>query len=210
MEIKPIKNKKVSVYLIKKPKKSINFHNLRCLVDILMRKKINFISIDVEDDDLKNFRSTLMGKMFEELNVPFYPVYVPEYAKGYLHEEIFEKEEQLNELLEEYLAMKNHESIKGQNLKSWVMVLEDEIREKKALLKLKVKPKWIVKKILDLINPIQSEEVSCIHLSQGIIFSEIARLLNDLNVEVIALQRTNEFVAFNIITNQEEIKEWKY
>lgn len=210
LKLKPIKNKKVSVYLIERPKESINLEKKQCIIDFLLTKKIDFISIDLEDKDLKSFRNTSIVKIIEELKVPYFPVAIPEYAKGYLYEEISQKEEQLNELLEEYLTMKDCDSIKGQNLKSWFLVLEEEIREKKKLLNLKIKPMWIVKKVLDVIKAIETKEVQIVHLSQADIFLEVATLFKDLNIEVIALQRTDEFVAFSIITNQEEIEEWKY
>ena len=210
LELKPIKNKNMTVYLIEKPKNSINSQNLRCLIDFLLTKEIKFISIDLEDRDLNNGKNASIEKLLEEIKVPCHRVDIPEYAKGYLYEEISQKEDQLNLLLEEYLKMPNSESIKGQNLKSWLMVLEEEIREKKALLKLKLKPMWIVKKILDILRTIESKEIIFVHLSIGEIFLETARLFKELNINVIALQRTENFVAFSIITNEEEIEKWRY
>lgn len=210
LELKPIKNKNITVYLIEKPKNSISSQNLRCLIDFLLTKEIKFISIDLEDKDLKNVKNASIVKLLEEIKVPYHFFDIPEYAQGYIYEEISQKEEQLNELLEEYLKMPNSESIKRQNLKSWLMMLEEEIREKKAVLKFKLKPMWIVKKILDVLRIIESKEIFFIHLSIGEIFLETARLFKELNINVIALQRTENYVAFSIIINEEEIEEWRY
>ena len=210
LELKILKNKKISAYLIEKPIRAINMSKLQCLVNFLTEKDIKFISIDMENENLKDFKKSTLGMLVEKLDAPYYSLDIPEYAKGYLLNEILEKEEQVDELLTEYSLMKNQECFKGQNLKCWIEVLEDEVRQKREFCALKLRPQWITKKILDIIKSIKPKEISFVHFAKKDIFLEMVSLFKELNIEVIAFNKKENVVAFNIITNQEEIEQWKY
>lgn len=146
----------------------------------------------------------------EQYKIPYYTVDIPEYAMGYLMTEIIEKEEQVNELIEEFLSMKNKESIKGLNLKSWIDFLKEEIDEKKLFLQLKLRPQWIAKKILDIIRSKNNNEITFIHFAQDKIFNEIMNLLKDLDIKVKDYEEKKEIFTLNLITNEEVIEQWKY
>jgi len=210
LELKILKNKKISAYLIEKPIRAINMSKLQCLVNFLTEKDIKFISIDMENENLKDFKKSTLGMLVEKLDAPYYSLDIPEYAKGYLLNEILEKEEQVDELLTEYSLMKNQECFKGQNLKCWIEVLEDEVRQKREFYALKLRPQWITKKILDIIKSIKPKEISFVHFAKKDIFLEMVSLFKELNIEVIAFNKKENVVAFNIITNQEEIEQWKF
>ncbi|MFX0188157.1 MAG: hypothetical protein ACFE8A_10515 [Candidatus Hodarchaeota archaeon] len=210
LEIKPINNKNVTVYLITVPKVDIEINKINCLTDYLNTNELKFITIDVESENFREFLNTRLGKSLEKLEIPYYLLDIPEYAKGYLEYEIIEIEEQLSELIEELLRMKDTESIKGQNLKSWIYLIEEEIKEKKSTFSLYVRPKWIAKKIVDLIRNVKSEKVLFVHFTKKDIFMKIARIFKDLDMQVIALNDMEKGTEFNIITSQEEINLWKF
>ncbi|MFX1394469.1 MAG: hypothetical protein ACFFAH_12965 [Promethearchaeota archaeon] len=210
LELKSLKNKNISVYLIEKPIRAINMSKIQCLVKFLTEKDIKFITIDMENENLKDFKESNLGILLEKLDAPYYSLDIPEYAKGYLFNEILEKEEQVDELLTEYSLMKNQKSFKGQNLKCWIEMLEDEVRQKIEFYSLKLRPQWITKKILDIIKSVKSEEICFVHFAKKDIFLEMASLFKELDIEVIAFNKKENVVAFNIITNQEEIEQWKF
>ncbi len=210
LELKILKNKKISVYLIEKPIRAISMSRMQWLVNFLTEKDIKFLSMDMEYENLKDFKNPSIDMLAEKLDAPYYLLDIPEYAKGYLLNEIIEKEVKVDELLTEYLLMKNPESFKGQNLKCWIEVLEDEVREKREFYSLKLRPQWITKKVLDIIKSIKSEEISFVHFAKKEIFLEMVSLFKELSIEVIAFNKKENVVAFNIITNQEEIEQWKF
>ena len=60
-------------------------------------------------------------------------VFISELAKGYLWFEIDKLEQRLNEFSEEFEALNDKESLKGQYLEVFIYNLKTEIKEKKKL-----------------------------------------------------------------------------
>ena len=146
LEIKPVRNKEIIVYLVKicnmksKPNANVN------LFEFLSRINVNFATIDLENENLRSFNKSSLAKILEQYKIPYYTVDIPEYAMGYLMAEIIEKEDQVNELIEEFLSMGDKESLKGLNLKSWIDFLKGEIEEKKLFLQLKLDQNGLLKR----------------------------------------------------------------
>ena len=210
LEIKPVRNKEIIVYLVKicnmksKPNANVN------LFEFLSRINVNFATIDLENENLRSFNKSSLAKILEQYKIPYYTVDIPEYAMGYLMTEIIEREDQVNELTEEFLSMRNKESIKGLNLKSWIDFLKEEIDEKKLFLQLKLRPEWIVKKILDIIRSKNNNEITFVHFAQDNICNETMNLLKDLDIKVKVYDHKKENFAIHLIINEEELEQWKY
>lgn len=208
---KPINNKKITVYLIKDEKKSSQIYNANDrLIEFLKYLEINFVTIDLEKGQLKRFNQKFISKLLDKSEMPVFPLDIPEHAKDYLFEEIIEKDNQINEYLDELLKIKDKDSLKAHYLKCWIDVLTEEINEKIKFIDLKVKPMWIVKKILDLIKIDKHEKITCLHITSEKNLPELMKLLKELNIEVIVYNGNENFTSFNIITNQEEINQWMY
>ena len=210
LEIKPVRNKEIIVYLVNrsniksKPNANVN------IFEFLNRKNVNFATIDLENENLRSFNKSSLAKILEQYTIPYYTVDIPEYAMGYLMTEIIEREDQVNELTEEFLSMRNKESIKGLNLKSWIDFLKEEIDEKKLFLQLKLRPEWIVKKILDIIRSKNNNEITFVHFAQDNIFNETMNLLKDLDIKIKVYDHKKENFDLNLIINEEELEKWKY
>ena len=208
---KPIKNKKITVFLIKDEKNSSQIYNTNdSLIEFLKYLGINFVTIDLENEQLKIFNQTSISKLLDKSEIPFFPLDIPEHAKDYLFEEIIEKDKQINEFLDELLNIKDKDSIKAHYLKCWIDVLKEEINEKIKFIDLKVKPMWIVKKILDLIKIDKHEKITCLHITSEKNLPELMKLLKEVNIEVIVYNGNENSISFNIITNQGEINQWMY
>ncbi|UCD00746.1 MAG: hypothetical protein JSV23_07595 [Promethearchaeota archaeon] len=185
LELKPIKNKKICIYLIEKSRFNFQLNYIENLTELIQKNDINFITIDLDCEDFKMFKNTSFSKVLNTLNLDYYLLDMPEYAYGYIYEEIMKKEEQVRELFHEYQNMDDKDSFKGLNLKSWIEVLKKEVIQDKNILELKIRPQWIVKKILDLIKKQKNETISLIHFTHEKIISEIIEQLNGLHIEVI-------------------------
>ncbi|MHA1438790.1 MAG: hypothetical protein ACTSPD_14565 [Promethearchaeota archaeon] len=209
LEIKPVKNKEISVFMINKKDLTVNKEDIKRLTEIFRYIEVDFITIDLENERMRNFAKSSLPRLLESFKVPYYPLDIPEYAMGYLLEEIIQKENQLDEILEEFLTMRDKESFKGLNLKSWIDVLKNEIEEKKKFLSLNLRPQWIVKKILDIIRSCNKQEITFVHLSQEDIFTETMKLLKELKFEVYVQGSLKTTKVYNVITNTEEIAQWK-
>ncbi len=209
LEIKPVKNKEVSVFMINRKDLAVNKEDIKRLNEVFRYINVDFITVDVESDNIKDFEKSSLSRLLDSFKIPYFTLDIPEYAMGHLIEEIMKKEEQLNELIEEYIMTKDKDSFKGLNLKSWIDVLKKEIEEEKKFISLKLRPQWIVKKILDILKSSKKGEITFIHLSQEKIFVETLKLLKELKFEVYVQESTKITNIYNVITNMEEVIEWK-
>ncbi len=189
LEIKPVKTKKIIAYMSsKEDAKYFQNTDTSKLVEFLKGKKVDFITVDFLVN-MKEFDKTPFARLLDDLEIPYFQVDIPEYAMGYLYEEIVEKQRLQNELFEEYDKMEDKESYKGLSLKNWIDMLSEEIQQKEIFLSLKLRPQWIVKKMLDLCKKFKKETVSFVHFVQEDICEDICpqvvENLRDLGVKVI-------------------------
>ncbi len=201
LELKPVENKKIIVYMSSKENgRYFQNQDTSRLTDFLKKKDVNFVTVDFQVD-MKVFKKTPFAQTLDKLGIPYIQVDIPDYAMGYLYEEIVEKQELQNELFEEYDNMSDKESFKGQSLKNWIDMLSEEIQEREIFLSLKLRPQWIVKKMLDFANRFENEVVSFVHFVQEDICEDICPQvvanLRDLGVKVISY--TKKHTIQNII-----------
>ncbi len=201
LELKPVKNKKIIAYMSSKENgRYFQNKDKSRLTDFLKKKDVNFVTVDFQVN-MKEFKKTPFAQTLDKLGIPYIQVDIPDYAMGYLYEEIVEKQELQNELFEEYENMSDKESFKGQSLKNWIDMLSEEIQEKEIFLSLKLRPQWIVKKMLDFANRFENEVVSFVHFVQEDICEDICPQvvtdLRDLGVKVISY--TKKHTIQNVI-----------
>ncbi|MFX1433567.1 MAG: hypothetical protein ACFFDL_16510, partial [Promethearchaeota archaeon] len=186
LEFKPIRNKKIVVYMSSKENAKYfqNTDNSK-LIEFLKKKNIDFVTVDFQVD-IKEFRTTPFAQTLNQLDIPYFQLDIPDYAMGYLYQEIIEKQQFQNELFEEYENMEDKESFKGLSLKNWIDMLREEIQEKEIFLSLKLRPQWIVKKMLDLALSYKKDNVAFVHFVQEDICEDICpqvvENLRELNV----------------------------
>ncbi len=193
LELKPVKNKKIVVYMSSKESAKY-FQNVdhSKLVEFLRKNKIDFVTVDFQVD-MKEFSITPVVHTLNELNIPYFQVDIPDYAMGYLYQEIIEKQEFQNELFEEYESMEDKDSYKGLSLKNWIDLLGEEIQEREIFLSLKLRPQWIVKKMLDLALSFKKDIIIFVHFVQEDICEDICpqivENLRELGVKVISYNK---------------------
>ena len=190
LDLKSVKNKKIIAYMSSKENgRYFQNKDTSRLNDFLKKKDVNFVTVDFQVD-MKEFKKTPFAQTLDKLGIPYIQVDIPDYAMGYLYEEVVKKQELQNELFEEYENMSDKESLKGQSLKNWIDMLSEEIQEKEIFLSLKLRPQWIVKKMLDFANNFENEVVSFVHFVQEDICEDICPQvvadLRDLGVKVIS------------------------
>ena len=189
LELKKVEDKKIIAYMNSKENaKYFQAEDTSKLVKFLREKEINFVTVDFQVD-MNLFHKTPFAKALNDLKIPYFQLDIPDYAMGYLYEEIVEKQELQNELFEEYKNIDNKESYKGLSLKNWIDMLGEEIQQKEIYLSLTLRPQWIVKKMLDLVKNFHNQTVSFIHFIQEDICEDIChqvgQYLRNLDVKVV-------------------------
>ncbi|MFW9948996.1 MAG: hypothetical protein ACFFKA_02575 [Candidatus Thorarchaeota archaeon] len=193
LELKPVKTKKIMAYMFsKEDAKYFQNADSAKLIEFLKGKKIDFVTVDFLVD-MKEFDKTSFANILKDLKIPYIQVDIPEYAMGYLYEEIVNTQRLQNELFEECDHMEDKESYKGLSLKNWIDMLSEEIQQKEIFLSLKLRPQWIVKKMLDFCKKIKKENVSFVHFVQEDICEDICpqvvENLRGLGVKVISYNK---------------------
>lgn len=201
LDLKPIKNKKIISYMFAKENSNdLQNRDPSLLTTFLKNEKINFVTLDF-DLNINDFSKTPLASVLENLGIRYEQVDIPEYVMGYLYEEVIEKEELLDSLTEEYKNLEDRDSYKGLSLKNWIDLLNMEIREKENLLSFKIRPMWIVKKMLDIARNFKTDEVHFVHFVQTDICedicSQVVELLRENKVKVI--QYNKKHTIKNII-----------
>ena len=190
LDLKPVKGKQVFVFLIGKEDKKLVVDERMMMKEVLNEYQFKFTTIDPTYDNLKTFKRTTLAEMLNDHNLPCYEVDIPEYAQGYLEGEITEKKEQIAGLEAEYDHTEDKTAFKAQNLKSWIDLLKDEVTEKENFMTLKLRPQWIVKKILDIVklaSPTE-ETIRVLHFTSKKLFSELKKQFEDLQVKATVVE----------------------
>ncbi len=203
LELKPINNKKITIYLIDKMRINPELNDIDLLKDLININDVSFITVEINNENFREFKNSNLSIIIGALNLEYHLLDIPEYAYGYLFEEINKKEEQIRELLTEYKNMDDKNSLKGLNLKSWIDVLQKEINHDKSILETKTRPQWIVKKILDLVRLHQHEELCVIHFFHERTLAELTKQLRELHIEAIVYELNNFHNIPYIIIKQE-------
>ncbi|MFX1372542.1 MAG: hypothetical protein ACFFCE_11840 [Promethearchaeota archaeon] len=193
LELKPVKDKKIVVYMSSKENaKYFQNDDHSKLAEFLKKNHIDFVTVDFQVN-MKEFSKTQFAEILNELNIPYFQVDIPDYAMGYLYQEILEKQEFQNELFEEYENMEDKDSYKGLSLKNWIDMLGEEIQEREIYLSLKLRPQWIVKKMLDLALSFKKDVIFFVHFVQEDICEDICpqivENLRELGVKVISYNK---------------------
>lgn len=186
LDLKPVKGKEVFVCIIGKEDKELVVDEMMMLKEVLNDYQFKFTTIDPTYDNLKTFKLTAAAEMLNNHGLSCYAVDIPEYAQGYLDAEITEKREQIAGLEAEYDGAEDQTTFKAQNLKSWIELLKDEVRDKENFMDLTLRPQWIVKKVMDIIrlSPPQEETVTIMHFTSKRLIPELKKQLEDLQVKV--------------------------
>ncbi len=180
LELHPIKNKTVNIYLIRREDRdliSLHYSNLEKIIEA---EKFKFAIVDFNDPDVKKYYQTPLSEFIEKFHLPYY--------ESYFYVELLDLEVQIEELEQEYekLLLNNQkDTFKAQSLNAWIYLLKDKVEYTKNLLEYTIKPKWIVKKILDVVNNIKNDNLSIIHFAHEDLISELKKLFEEYNIKVI-------------------------
>jgi len=173
-------NKKISVFLVQKENEKFSMEELDNLRHQLEDLDVIFGTIDESLDNVHAF--SLIKPLRGNLPLLF-EVGMPIYAKGYLEEEINRKKKLVREL-EEELMETDINSLKGQNLDSWLAHLKIELKEMEENLNFNLRNQWIVKKIFDYANNFQSKSQVIMHFTPSKYIKGLKSIFEDMDIPV--------------------------
>jgi hypothetical protein len=203
LEIKPIKNKKITLYLIRNKDQRLSNSQMKNFKSFLEKEKFRFAIIDLNKEEIKKSYEDAISKFLDKFWIPYYSIDIPDHVKDVLNVDIIEKEALMNELEIEYATLcddeNQKESYKAQSIKIWIGLLKNEIESQRKAIQLTIKPKWVVKKVLDIANMIRNDAFSIVYFTHEEIFSELKILFQNYNIKVKKIDINNINVYINKI-----------
>ncbi len=162
LNITPPENKTVYVVLTKKENNALlNEQRYNLCEEVLNEHSFDFVTVDMEGESKFNPKSLV--KVIGKCPIESHGIDIPAFANGYLTQEIDEKKEQVASLEKEYTSVSDKTTIMAQNMASWIDVLKTEVSEMEEKLETEIKPKWLVKRILDITSKKIEDEVYVLH-----------------------------------------------
>jgi len=206
LELKPVKNKQVWVFLIKKQDNKLTEDQRLILNTLIETYNFKFATISLENVELTHFKHTELGSFLGDIMLPCYNVDIAEYAKAHLDLEITEQKTEISELESAYNSLADKQSSKAESMKSWIDYLKGERSENVEFLNTKLKSQWIVKKILDIIRYYEDSlyyenTLYVVHFTPEKLVLNIKEILEELGVSVIVgTIKVNLLVPSQLIT----------
>nr|MDO8109988.1 hypothetical protein [Candidatus Sigynarchaeota archaeon] len=162
LNITPPENKTVFVILTKKENNALlNEQRYNICEEVLNEHSFDFVTVDMEGESKFNPKSLV--KVIGKCPIESHGVDVPEFAMGYLRQEIDNLKEEAAGLQKEYDMLGDKTTTMAQNMESWISVMKSEIAEKETALEMETKPAWLVKRIFDIASKFTEDEVYVLH-----------------------------------------------
>ena len=202
LEIEPLENKKLTVYLLQKEyEEEWSFQKVKpSPLSILYSKEYCEFVKKVAAKYKPDFVVEELGVRSEEeyyeksqlsrhLGIQVIPVDIPEDVKDYIESTIEPKISLLNQIKSRLNVLYdlNFEQIENeweQRILAWGRYLEDEIRKEEENVKTSVREAWMVKKIIDYARKIDKKEVKCLFVCSFYHFKGIIELFGKYGVKV--------------------------
>jgi len=118
---------------------------------LALNSKPDFATEELGDRSKEEFYKSPLAHVFQELNVPFFPVDVSDYARPYLLREIDELNDQLTSTLKRVEEMRGEKARREdiEYLTEYAKYLEHEVRDRRNQINYEVRINWIAKGIID-------------------------------------------------------------
>jgi methylene-tetrahydromethanopterin dehydrogenase len=222
LKVKPLKDKKLVVLIVEKeynehfwlieptnkPSSELNaLHKpsiaLTSFLEKLIKKvKPNFATEELGMRSLEEFNENNdLSLVFKKNTIPFHPVDIDENAKSYIAQQLDEKKQLRDQIIQalddrhKKKGKSNESSTEEEYMIAYGQYLQSELEKQEKETNFSVRESWIVMKILDAAENINSNrELTCIHISSPEHIKGVTKLLEKLNVTVETISISKEVI----------------
>jgi methylene-tetrahydromethanopterin dehydrogenase len=222
LKVKPLKDKKLVVLIVEKeynepfwlieptnkPSSELNaLHKpsiaLTSFLEKLIKKvKPNFATEELGMRSLEEFNENNdLSLVFKKNTIPFHPVDIDENAKSYIAQQLDEKKQLRDQIIQalddrhKKKGKSNGSSTEEEYMIAYGQYLQSELEKQEKETNFSVRESWIVMKILDAAENINSNrELTCIHISSPEHIKGVTKLLEKLNVTVETISISKEVI----------------
>jgi methylene-tetrahydromethanopterin dehydrogenase len=233
LELKKLKDKKLTVFLVEKEyneafsliestkKPSIEVNTLHkpsiaftsFLEKLINKTKPNFGTEELGARSLEEFNeNNIISTIFSKNNIPLYPADINENAKSYLAQQVEEKKELRDQIIQaldnrfKNKERKSEDRIEEDYMIAYGQYLQSELEKQESNVNFSVRESWIVMKILESARNSSTKEIVSIHISSPEHSKGVTKLLEKLNVSVQVIGISKEVsVPFQDVTTIKNI-----
>jgi hypothetical protein len=163
--------------------KDVEEKEVEKVMDQLQDMNVKYATVDLGYMELREFNETKLAGSLKEAEIPYFTTELPHYVKGYFTKEIAEIRNTLAELKGTYDGLSNKNAPSAQELKLLIDRYTTDLKELDTHINQEVRPKAMVKRILQVIKGHEQEKFTVLHFGEEQTFVEIMKLLKDEKVK---------------------------
>ena len=176
-------DKNFSVYLIRNLESEVKEEDVEDLVEKIKDIPVNFATIDLGYTNLREFNETHLAKVLQKFRIPYFTIELPHYVKGHYSSQISEIQNKYNELKSTYDLLKDKNTSGAQELSYLIDYYSNELRELNYYINQQVRTEAITKRILQVIEDRDTEDLTFVHFGAENTFVEIMKQLKERNIK---------------------------
>ena len=176
---------------------SINPIVKRVYIEELMEKvksiPVHAAIIDLGERDLEEFNQTYLVKILNESEIPYFTLELPHYRKGQFLSQLLDIQKKYDELKRNYESLEHKNTPSAQELSYLIDRYSNEIMELKHYINQLTQTGSIISRILEVIQNLDSEDLTFIYIGEENTFAEIVRQAKHYGFKsnILFIQKTN-------------------
>jgi len=234
LEISPLKDKKLVVLLAEKEynetflatetpsaSHSPKLHSLfkpsiaffKFLEKLMKKVDLDFATEELGLRSQREFYGdNVLAQLFQQENVPFFPVDIDGNAKMYLETSLDKKRELRDNILNSLSELSDQKgkkrSLEEEYLVAYGQCLQLEFEEQEREIKFPIRENWIAMGILDHAREVDGkEEITCLHICSPEHVDGIKSILESLEVQVEVLKLSKKIVSAHVETRSDGLRD---
>jgi methylene-tetrahydromethanopterin dehydrogenase len=236
LEVKPLEKKTLNVLIMEKEynepfrmtepsspvisnalkplfRPSIGFYKF--LENVIAKVKLDFATEELGMRSQKNFfEDNILAEIFQQSNIPFFPVDIDENAKTYLETDLNKKIELRNKVIKALDNLSRQKakdaSMEKEYLIAYGQSLQFEIEEQEHEVNFPIRESWIAMDILEHAREIDAKtEITCLHICSPEHVAGIKQLLETLNANVEIAKLSKKVISAKAeVPSSHELENW--
>ncbi|MBY9021454.1 MAG: hypothetical protein KGD67_10365 [Candidatus Lokiarchaeota archaeon] len=175
------------------------------LMESIKNIPVHAATIDLGEIDLEEFNQTYLAKVLKKYNIPYFTLELPHYRKGQFLSQLLEIQKKYNQLKTNYDSLEEKNTPSAQELSYLITYYSNELTELKQYINQVVQTTSIISRILRVIQDLDSEDLTFIHIGEENTFDEIKKQAEQHNCKsnILFIQKTN--MLFSTIKKQDNL-----
>jgi hypothetical protein len=160
---------------------------------------VHAATIDLGELNLEEFNQTYLAKVLKKYDIPYFTLELPHYRKGQFLSRLLDIQKKHNELKATYESLEDKNTPSAQELSHLIDHDSNDLMELKHYINQFTQTSSLITRILQVIQTMDSEDLTIIHIGEENTFAEIVRQAKHYNFKsnILLVQKTNLLFSVN-------------